>query len=227
MHTQHALRPHPARFTPKILPILAGLVQDVKRILDPFAGAGKIFELRNHGVTADIYALEIEPEWAAHHPGITVGNALALPWPNSYFDAIVTSPTYGNRMADHFTDHQRHKRYQRHTYRHCLGRPLHPENSGQLQWGEAYRAFHRNAWREAHRVLQPGGIFILNCKNHIRAGHIQDVTGWHINHIKSLGFTLEQQIHVPTPGHRHGANHAQRLDYEVIALLRKDEERHS
>jgi hypothetical protein len=60
------------------------------------------------------------------------------------FDAICTSPTCGNRMADH---HEARDISPRHTYRHVLGRPRTPGNSGALQWGdgiagEEYRALH-------------------------------------------------------------------------------------
>jgi hypothetical protein len=51
-----------------------------------------------------------------------------------------------------------------------LGRPLTPGNSGALQWGEEYRALHVAVWTECRRVLKPGGIFVLNVKDHIRGG---------------------------------------------------------
>ena len=48
-----------------------------------------------------------------------------------------------------------------------------------MQWGDAYRSFHVKAWREAWRVLRPGGRFVLNIKDHIRNGERMPVTDWH------------------------------------------------
>ena len=50
------------------------------RILDPFGGTGKVFELAALLPGAQIEAIEIEPEWAAMHPKTMLGNALALLW---------------------------------------------------------------------------------------------------------------------------------------------------
>lgn len=69
------------------------------RILDPFAGVGGIHELAPE---YDTTGIELEPEWAACHPRTTVGDATQLPFVNGWFDAVVTSPAYGNRMADSY-----------------------------------------------------------------------------------------------------------------------------
>ena len=135
------------------------------------------------------------------------------------FDAICTSPTYANRLADH---HEARDNSPRHTYRHTLGRPLSPGNSGQLQWGDAYRAFHLEAWTECRRVLQPEGFLVLNVKDHIRKGELQPVTNWHAVTLLMLGFTCTARVHVPCPGQRHGANGHLRVDYESVLRFRKD-----
>ena len=82
-----------------------------------------------------------------------VGNALALPmeWTNC-FDMVITSPTYGNRMADHHNARDGSKRL---TYTHQLGRPLSETNSGRMHWGQDYKDFHVRAWSEVDRVLKP------------------------------------------------------------------------
>lgn len=183
-------------------------------VLDPFAGTGKIFRLNNWWPDLKVSAVELEPEWAAHDPRIVVGNALALPFASQSFDAICTSPTYGNRMADRLIDN-----YERITYTAKLGRRLHPENSGGMQWGQRYREFHEEAWVETRRVLRPGGAFILNMKNHIRAGKLCDVHGWHIDCLTSLGFVLRQTIEVETPGMRYGQNRDKRVSTEFVSLL--------
>jgi len=212
---------HPATYTDTLLPVLAAMLPADRalRILDPFAGTGKIATLRRWLPLATCYGTEIEPEWAATTPGVIVANALRLPFPAATFDAIVTSPTYGNRMADH---HQARDARPRHTYRHALGRPLHAENSGAMQWGEAYRTFHVAAWTEARRVLRVGGIFVLNVKDHIRHGEVQRVTEWHIEALRGLGFEETTRVAVPCPGQRHGANGHLRVAYEWVIRLGLD-----
>lgn len=211
---------HPAQYTEALLPIMARYLENGWRILDPFGGVGGVFKLLAWLPNAQIDAVELEPEWAAADPRITVGNALALPWPGETFDAIVTSPAYGNRMADH---HEASDDSVRHTYRHALGRPLSIDNAGALQWGEGYRKFHAVAWSEARRVLRPGGMFILNCKNHIRNGRLQHVTEWHVGELKRQGFKVKARIEVPCPGQRHGANGHLRVDYETVAVLKLED----
>ena len=102
-----------------------------------------------------------------------------------------------------------------------LGRPLTPGNSGALQWGEEYRALHVAVWTECRRVLKPGGIFVLNVKDHIRGGVLQEVTNWHAVTLLMLGFVCTRRVHVPCPGQRHGANGHLRVDYESVIQLRK------
>lgn len=126
-------------------------------VLDPFAGVGRIHELERPGrVTVGV---EIELEWAATHPHTVCGDSTSLPFPNETFDYIATSPTYGNRMADHHNARDDSRRF---TYKHMLGRDLHPNNSGRMQWGAPYRRLHETVWAECWRVLKPDGRLIIN-----------------------------------------------------------------
>ena len=215
---------HPAPYTDALLPIMAGLLpKGPALILDPFCGTGKVARLQSWLPNAIFYGYEIEPEWAeqARAAGciVTTGDCRQMHYPNNYITAICTSPTYANRLADH---HEARDNSPRHTYRHTLGRPLSPGNSGQLQWGDAYRAFHLEAWTECRRVLQPGGILVLNVKDHIRKGELQPVTNWHAVTLLMLGFTCTARVHVPCPGQRHGANGHLRVNYESVLQFRKD-----
>ena len=211
-----ALPSHPAKYTDVLLPVMAGMLRGRRRILDPFGGVGGAFALEQWVDGAQVDCVEIEPEWAAMHPRTTLGNALALPWPADTFDAVATSPTYANRMSDH---HHAKDASKRRTYTHTLGRALHPDNSGAMDWGPKYRAFHVAAWTEARRVLQVGGAFVLNIKNHIRAGKVQPVTEWHIDALEALGFRLQRHERVPTPSMRYGANSDKRVEYESVILF--------
>ena len=176
---------HPARYTEAFLPMFQELLLGHNCVLDLFGGTGKLKTIR-----PDAICLDIEPEWA-RLCGLRA-NALALPFPNETFDAVCTSPTYGNRMAD--------KTPGRVSYSAYLGRPVHKENSGGMQWGEKYKEFHRTAWREARRVIKTGGILILNMKDHIRAGQRQYVTDWHVQVISEHGFVEMGRKNIATSG---------------------------
>lgn len=205
---------HPARFTPALLPIIDRWLPRDGVVLDMFAGTGRIHRLAT-GRRRTV-GVELEPEWANLHRDTIVGNALKLPFPAGTFDAAATSPCYGNRMADTWA--AAHK-YEHRTYSGDLGRKLHPDNAGQLQWGPKYQAFHEQAWEEALRVLKPDGRFIVNIKDHIRSGQPVAVARWHINALTSLGFTLIKEEPVETPGLRYRANHDATVDHELVLVF--------
>jgi tRNA G10 N-methylase Trm11 len=163
-------------------------------------------------VPRQTWGLEIEPEWALMHPRTVVGNALRMPFASETFDGVVTSCTYGNRLADHHTPQDDSVRF---SYTYALGRALHPENSGAMQWGDDYRQFHTTVWQEVKRVLRPAGQFVLNCKDHIRHGVRQEVCQWHRQVLLTLGFRYIHTLTVPVPSLAFGANR-QRVPYEEV-----------
>ena len=203
---------HPAKFSDTILDAIKPWIIGYDRILDPFAGTGKLRLIKS-----DAYLLEIEPEWAEISHA-TVGNALDMPWSDLFFDCIVTSPAYGNRMADHHNAKDGSKRI---TYTHVLGRKLHPDNSGQLQWGPAYRDFHTRAWMECDRVLRRGGRFILNVSDHIRDGKIVPVSDWHKLWFMIHGYRVVHEQTIQTPRLRRGANAHLRVEFENLFVMDK------
>lgn len=207
---------HPAKYTDCLLPIFFKYLKDMNMVLDPFAGTGKLKE-----VVPNAVLLEIEFEWASMC-GAVVADSQYMPFCNDVFDAICTSPTYGNRMADHFIDHQTHKNYVRNTYRHCLNRPLHSNNSGKMQWGEEYKKFHIVVWNECKRVLRKNGLFILNISDHIRMGERINVSKWHVGVLEKVGFELLKKIEIETPRQRMGSNSKLRTEYEYIFVFRNN-----
>lgn len=207
---------HPSRYPAHLIPIFAEFLDGFDRVLDPFAGTGRIHKLQNWGHTT--VGVELEPEWAELHPGTVVGTALKLPFDDSSFDAICTSPCYGNRLAD---SHEARDGTVRRSYKHDLGRDLHPENSGSLHWGPKYRAFHLKAWPEAIRVLRPGGRFVLNIADHIRKGKRQPVSAWHAKCLMDCGLTFVDVIAVSTRKLRQGSNRQFRVDGELVWVFEK------
>lgn len=103
---------HPAKFHPKILAAIRELLDKWHpgggMLVDPFAGTGKIHQLRepsapetrNDESRWSTLGIEIEHEWADLSPWTQQGDALQVPVNQGTADAVVTSPCYGNRMAD-------------------------------------------------------------------------------------------------------------------------------
>lgn len=214
-----ANKQHPAKYTDALLTTFARMLQGSARILDPFGGEGGVFMLERWLPEAQIESIELEPEWAVCHPKTKVGNALALDYPDRSFDAICTSPTYGNRLADKKRPVLSKWKKGVTTYADMLGRPLSADNTGALQWGPKYRAVHVIAWTEARRVLKPGGRFVLDIKDHYRNKKLQPVTDWHIEALTALGFVVQEHVKVDCPGMRYGQNGQWRVDYESVILF--------
>lgn len=211
---------HPARYSTGMVETFDRLLCEAGlgggRVLDPFAGTGLIHGLADISAEWETVGIEIEPEWAGLHERTRVGSALDLPFEDSEFDAIVTSPTYGNRLAD---SHNASDPESRRSYTHDLGRKLSEGSSGAMQWGHDYRCFHVEAWREAYRVLRTGGIFLLNIKDHIRGGVRQEVSAWHLQAAQDEGFKLRWVEWIPTRSMRAGANGETRIDGEYVFVL--------
>lgn len=221
--TPRVYTPHPAKFSDSIMEKIGAVLEDEldygATILDPFAGVGGVHDFSDRWMTV---AVEIEPEWAAQSAerGTTwCGDFFEFEWETS-FDAVVTSCTYGNRMAD---NHQPSPddTSTRITYRHKLGRQLTANNSGGMQWGGKYRRFHETAWARVHGLLVPGGLFVLNVSDHIRDHEKVPVTAWHRATCKKAGFEVVEDHVVATRRMGFGANGAARVDGEHVIVMRK------
>ncbi len=222
---------HPAQYTNRILELMQELATGITGIaLDPFAGVGNIHKIAHDKLRT--VGVELEEEWAGQHPDTIRGDATRLPFPQHAFDAVFTSPVYGNRMSDCHNATERCKRclgngcdncdqkgrneYKRLTYTHRLGRKLTEGNAGAMQWGKQYRDLHGKAWQEAVRVLKPKGIFVLNISDHIRKGLVMPVTAFHTATLAQLGIEWKYRIPVETPRMRYGQNHELRVGHEDI-----------
>jgi hypothetical protein len=220
---------HPAKYSESVIPAIKDMliranradVRAVDTVLDPFAGTGRIHQLRPVFTTT---GLELEPEWASMSPHTIVGDALKTPFPGGTFDAVASSPTYGNRMAD-----KDMRPSCAGTYMKGLGRQATNGSSCHMQWGDEYRKFHRLWLAEMYRVLRgkitldgwtsPGWL-ILNISDHYRNNERQPVTAWFIECARQLGFQLVDLVPVETPRLTRGAN-GKRVDAEMVILFRK------
>jgi SAM-dependent methyltransferase len=211
---------HPAKWSQRLLDQISDILTDAPsgaRVLDPFAGIG-LDRLREIRPDLRWHGIEIEPEWAKISADTIVGDATRLPHPDATFDLVLTSPTYGNRMADTYDGRDGSRRM---TYRLALGRELTDGSTAGMQWGPSYRYLHDKALDEILRVLRVGGTGIINMSNHIRGGAIQLVVEWWTRMVVEHGCQLISVTPVDTPRHRHGANHEARVEAEHLITFRK------
>lgn len=211
---------HPAKFSAALMPIIAAHIQPGTLCLDPFGGTGGRLAQAALQNRARVIINEIQWKvlFTAASTRRTNANALYLPYSSNSLDAIITSPTYGNRMADKYTDGSR-----RNTYRAAFGddEELHFHNTGAMQWGNLYRSVHAQAWQEAARVLKSGGTFLLNISDHIRAGKLIPVSRWHCETLQANDLVLLETHTVTTPRNRQGENGDKRAACEYIFVFQK------
>ena len=206
---------HPATYTNSFIPKFAELLIGCENVLDIFGGIGKLALIKEHGFTGKVICNELEREWAKTSPHNVdewhIGDAANMRWAESNsFDALCTSPTYGNRMADHHNAKDGSKRV---TYKHFLGRDLNEANTGRMQWGDKYRQKHLEIYKECARVLKNGGLMILNVSDHIRKGQVVNVVKWHKEALTNFGMKLIDEIKIETPRMGFGQNAKSRVQH--------------
>lgn len=218
---------HPAKYTDSFIPIFAKLLMDCKTVLDPFGGTGKLNKIKAFGFRGEIICNEIEPDFAKLEDKDcicfvdkwNIGDAEKMDFLNDEsVDAICTSPTYGNRMADHFKTTSNRKYM---TYTHCIGHDLNEGNTGKMQFGNAYMDKHMRIYKECNRVLKKGGKFICNVSNFIRGGVEVDVVSFHKKALENNGFCFVKTLSVPTRRMGFGQNREQRVQHEKIMVFEK------
>ncbi len=213
---------HPATYTNSFIPKFAELLIGCDNVLDIFGGVGKLALIKEYGFTGKVICNELEPEWAETSPYNVdewhIGDAANMAWAESNsFDAICTSPTYGNRMADHHNAKDGSKRV---TYKHFLGRDLNEANTGRMQWGDKYREKHLEIYKECARVLKDGGLMIVNVSDHIRKGQVVNVVEWHKEALTNFGMKLIDEIKIETPRMGFGQNAKSRVQHECILVFK-------
>lgn len=219
--SESVLARHPAKFRDDHIEVAREMLSGKATcVLDPFAGVGRVHALRPEFTT---WGIEIEAEWSNQSFYTLCGDStnlrnslLKVGLHPSLFDAAFTSPAFGNRMAD---SHDAKDGSRRNTYRHALGRPLHPNNSGGMQWTDPeYKKLHESVWGQVTE-LPRARWFVLNIKDHIRKGERQRVTDWHVETLLAMGWEVEKQVEMDSSGNRDGANSKLRVDYESMILF--------
>jgi hypothetical protein len=221
----------PASYSDEVLASIRQLVpSSAARILDPFAGPEGVRRLHAtlgdfsfSGTPRSYLGVEIEPEWAQQGEATVQGDATKLQdlVEVKAFDPqmIITSPPYGNRMADQYLGDP--KGSQRHTYAIALGRRLSDESAAKYQWGPKYQQILSEAIRSISIVLPEGGWLLWNIANHYRKHELRLVVPWTVEKILAREFELKRWDTVKARKLRHGANHDMREDYEQLFLFRK------
>jgi SAM-dependent methyltransferase len=213
---------HPAKYSNEFIPIFAEKLQGYEIVLDIMAGTGKIGKIKEFKWQGRLFCNEIEPEFTKImvYPidAWFFNDAAQLPFRTGSIDAICTSPTYANRLADNWHRHENSKRF---SYTFGLGHDLHPENTGHMQWSELYRLKHYSIYKECYRTLRINGRLIITISDHIRKGIIIPVAMWHKTTLLELNFSLEEDLLIPTRRLRCGENYKVRVEHEHILIFKR------
>lgn len=220
----------PASYSGPVLESIRHLTPaNAVRILDPFAGPNGVARLMDtlgtfsNSTGRRYLGVEIEPEWAQQGVDTIVGDATKLrdiPGVVAFApDCVITSPPYGNRMADQYLGDPSGSR--RHTYAIALGRRLDDYSAARYQWGPKYQTIISEGIREIAHILPEGGHFILNIANHYRKHTLQLVVPWAVEMVLKRDFELRSWDVVKAPKMRHGENWEARDDHEQLFLFEK------
>jgi len=213
-------RPHPAKFSKELLPVLASYCYG--DILDIMGGTGRAGLLKNFNKNIKSVTInELEREWSEQAyennvDKVITGDAKNL---SGIYDCIVTSPPYGNRMADNFKAGKPDSMRRR--YVGDLGRNVTQGSVCCKHFGKGY---------EEEMVLILDAVinnivfdrFVLNVSNFIRNFKEVDVVAWYKYYFISKGFTLTAEEKVVTRRQKGvGANTDLRVPSENILIFDK------
>jgi tRNA G10 N-methylase Trm11 len=213
---------HPAKYSNHFIPVLANLASkyNLHNIIDVFGGTGKIGLLKSLLPNLYITNNDIEPEWSqmGFENGcdecLTFDVANMSTIEDNKYDAIITSPTYGNGLAAKTMTGLRYN------YSIFLGKVVNENNTGGMCFGKSYKQKHLDCITEMKRILKPSGILILNMKNFIRLGQEVPVVQWWFDSLVAGGFEMLEDIQIPVSSLRHGQNGNIRTKIEHVMVFK-------
>jgi hypothetical protein len=213
------VRPHPAKFSKQLIPYMRDLIPtDITILCDPMAGVGRIDQL---GDKFTYHLNEIEPEWAnqidSKHT-VTIGDACDYTLPANCM--VVTSPPYGNRMADYFVSPTRPESMKG-RYAGALGHRLSDGSAASMKFGNKYQETMTTCYEHIFSQMQTDQLFLLNISNFIALYKEVNVCGFYLDMFTRNGYTLDNMTPVTTPRNTYGANGSLRVAHEALMLWRK------
>jgi hypothetical protein len=208
-------RQHRAQFTSALLEALPLEWIEPGPVLDPFAGLGIRLGAwcNKHGIP--FHGFDIEP-WPGRDPRVLQADATKADCYPASQHIIVTSPTYGSGMNDHFSPKNPNRRDN--TYRTWLGEDLHPNNSGRYtsrHGGEKERRYWEINEAAVASWAARGFDAIVNVKtsfpvskkmlDRFPSGDYPLAAMWR-ELLERHGYAIADTIEVATPGLRYGRN---------------------
>jgi hypothetical protein len=213
-------KPHPAKFSNELLPALAKHCYG--DIIDIMAGTGKAGLLKRYNTKIKSVTInELEEEWAMQAKDnmvdtIIIGDARNL---SGWYDCIVTSPPYGNRMADNFKPSKPDSMRRR--YAGDLGRNPSAGSVCCSHFGRGYEFQMLEILSCVLKNIQHSRI-VWNTSNFIRNFVEVDVFSFYNKLFISSGYSMVAHEKIETKRQKGvGANTHLRVKYEDIAVYDK------
>lgn len=244
-------RKFPAKFS---APILEQIALELRArlimgtVLDPYGGIGGIHALRDAVPGLDTVAVEIEPEFAACHPDTLCGDSRLLGEVlgdrAGTITAVVTSPDYGNRLADQYLGSENEKcrrcdgfgtntdgdrcsncagsgkaPSRRMGYAIALGRKCDPRSGARYQFGKKYRDLHLGILGAVVDTVPPGTLLIYNVSSSIAEKGYRPVMEWWVTEIARRA-DIKALVPIETDRLKFGANYDARVPAEHLIIAR-------
>jgi hypothetical protein len=217
-------------------------------VLDPYAGIGGIHALRELLPGIDTLGVEIEEPFAACHPDTLWGDSRELAKRigdrAGTVTAVVTSPDYGNRLADQYLGSPNEKcrrcsgtgttmtagdcgdcggsgkaPSKRMGYAIALGRKCDPRSGARYQFGKKYRDLHLGILAAVCETIPAGTLLIYNVSSSIAEKGYRPVMEWWVTEIARRA-DIKALVPVETARLKFGANHDARVPAEHLIIAR-------
>lgn len=214
---------NPARYSPSIVAALADLIPAHipagHTVHDPFAGEGtrlgKLCDQLGYQFTGT--DLEV---WLDHDPRVGQGNSTHPGTYPSVAYAVVTSPTYGNGINDHWTPRDKSNRR---TYRIAAGHGLDDENTGRWS-GRGSKVAEARYWSITDRCVDcwPGTV-LVNVKDSYRGPHYYPLVDLWVELLERHGYTAADIVEPAVRGYTQGSvkSRDRRVEVEAIIVAKK------